>query len=1487
MGRSLPGRLGLPALVVAAAVALSSLVAVAPATADSLPTDPTSPRTPATVTADALPTPQVDGVVYSQIISGGTAYVAGRFTKARPAGSPAGGKDEVTRTYVLAYDLATGTLSSTFAPSVNGQVKGLAASPDGKRIYLAGSFTSVNGTAKYRLAAVDRTSGALVTSWNPGTNATVNSITAVGDTVYLGGIFTSIGKDTRPRAAAVSARTGAVLPWAPQVAGGDVLSVVTSPDGSKVALGGGFTTVNGSGQPGRGLAMLDPVTGANLPFRANDAVRNGGTGAAIYSLSATAAGVYGSGYDYFGDGNLEGAFQANWDGDLVWVEDCHGDTYSVAANTDAVYVAGHPHYCGNIGGQPQTEPWSFQHAMAFSQSATQTVGRDPYGYHNWEGTPAPSILTWVPEFGVGTVTGLNQAAWSVAANDEYVLYGGEFPTVNGKPQAGLARFAIRELAPNTTGPELSGALFVPDVASLAPGSVRVAWPANWDRDNGDLAYEVYRDGDLTKPVFTTTTTSTYWERPALGFVDEGLEPGSEHSYRVRATDPLGNTVIGDSAPVTVTTATALPYRDAVAANGATAFWRLGEASGSTVRDSFGLDDMVAQPGVVRGAVGQVAEDGASTFSGADDASSLAASQVARKAPDTFSVGAWFRTTTTQGGKIVGYGDRTTGRSNNYDRHVYMDDQGRVTFGVWTGQASTITSPTALNDGQWHQVVASMGDDGMQMFVDGKRVGTTSTTRGQDYQGTWRIGGDTSWSGAPFFAGDIDDVAVYPTALTRAQVDAEWVASGRPSTLPTAPGDAYGAAVFADDPIAWFRLDGEGDRLAADSSPEAVDGLASGGVTAGATGALSGGVGRAATFDGQSGGVATGTRTASLDTYSVETWFRTTTTAGGKLIGFGGSQTGWSSNYDRSVYLEPDGRLQFGTWSGQLNLATSSATYNDGAWHHVVGTQGQDGMRLFVDGEVVGTNATNRSDPYTGHWRIGGDSSWSGSGYLAGDLDEAAVYDTQLSAATVGEHHRLGAAEPAPNVAPRAAFTSTVSDLTASLDASGSTDDDGDVVSTTWDLGDGTALEGVLVQHEYQEAGTYRVTATVTDDRGATGEVTQDVTVTAPPVNTAPSAAFTSTVADLTASFDASGSTDADGAVTASAWDFGDGTTGTGVTTEHAYGEAGTYAVTLTVTDDQGATATVVHEVTVTAPRVNTAPTAAFTATADQLGVAVDGTGSTDPDGPVASWAWTFGDGGTATGPVATHDYAAAGSYTVTLTVTDAEGATGTTTRDVVAVAPEPTGPQPLLADAFDRVVTGGWGSADTGGAWTRTGAANQYAVSGGAGQQRLGGAGWTTGMLLAGEKAADVDLRTSVSLDKVATGGGTYAYVTGRKVAANSEYRASLRFRPGGTAAIKLDALRGSATAVTIGADTLVPGAVGPGTKVDLRLQVTGTGTTTIRVKAWVHGTPEPERWTLTTTDSTAALQAPGSVGLGAYASGSSTNVPQVVSFDDLVVTAP
>lgn len=299
-----------------------------------------------------------------------------------------------------------------------------------------------------------------------------------------------------------------------------------------------------------------------------------------------------------------------------------------------------------------------------------------------------------------------------------------------------------------------------------------------------------------------------------------------------------------------------------------------------------------------------------------------------------------------------------------------------------------------------------------------------------------------------------------------------------------------------------------------------------------------------------------------------------------------------------------------------------------------------------------------------------------------------------------------------------------------------------------------------------------------------------------------------------------------------------------------------------------------------APPPNSQPSASFTAPCSGLTCSADGRASVDPDGSITEYAWDFGDGGTGTGAQASHTYAAAGTYTIQLTVTDNLGATGTTTRSVTVAAP----PQGTVAsDNFERTVTNGLGSATVGGPWTTTGSASQYSVSGGAGRIRLGTAGTTNSVSLNAVSSASTDLQFVVSSDKAATGSGIYLNAIGRRVG-TSDYHAKIVLAANGRATVALERTAGTTT--VIAPALLVPNlTLVAGDRVSVRLSVVGTSPTTVQAKVWKTGTAEPAAWQRTATDSTAALQAAGSIGLTLYLSGSSTNAPVVMSIDDLLAT--
>lgn len=136
-----------------------------------------------------------------------------------------------------------------------------------------------------------------------------------------------------------------------------------------------------------------------------------------------------------------------------------------------------------------------------------------------------------------------------------------------------------------------------------------------------------------------------------------------------------------------------------------------------------------------------------------------------------------------------------------------------------------------------------------------------------------------------------------------------------------------------------------------------------------------------------------------------------------------------------------------------------------------------------------------------------------------------------------------------------------------------------------------------------------------------------ITPVPPTPPTPPVAEFSSTTTGLSVAFNGGLSSDSDGTIVTYSWNFGDGLFGTGVTPTHIYDTAGTYAVTLTVTDNVGARASVSHAVQ-TAGALNTPPVAGFTFAADALTVNFNGTASGDPDGTIAAFDWSFGDGTT-------------------------------------------------------------------------------------------------------------------------------------------------------------------------------------------------------------------------------------------------------------------
>jgi CSLREA domain-containing protein len=240
---------------------------------------------------------------------------------------------------------------------------------------------------------------------------------------------------------------------------------------------------------------------------------------------------------------------------------------------------------------------------------------------------------------------------------------------------------------------------------------------------------------------------------------------------------------------------------------------------------------------------------------------------------------------------------------------------------------------------------------------------------------------------------------------------------------------------------------------------------------------------------------------------------------------------------------------------------------------------------------------------------------------------------------------------------------------------------------------------------------------------------------------------------------------------------------------------------------------------------------------------------------------------------------------ITSTATDPAGNTSEFSTNIADTLTPPP-PDTTASDDFGRVVSDGWGTADTGGPWTPiAGAASDYNVDGSVGTMRLGTAGAPThGMALNSVSTSDVDVLAKVSVDKLPTGSSVYVSLSARRGA--SDYRGRLRLANTGGVFLQAAHATGE-TEVFMGSEANTGFTYGAGTQVWVRMQVVGANPTTIRMRAWRDGTSEPGTWQYQATDSTAGLQGAGSVGVLSRLSGSTTNPPIVVSVDGVRVTAP
>jgi PKD repeat protein len=282
-------------------------------------------------------------------------------------------------------------------------------------------------------------------------------------------------------------------------------------------------------------------------------------------------------------------------------------------------------------------------------------------------------------------------------------------------------------------------------------------------------------------------------------------------------------------------------------------------------------------------------------------------------------------------------------------------------------------------------------------------------------------------------------------------------------------------------------------------------------------------------------------------------------------------------------------------------------------------------------------------------------------------------------------------DPAPvNTPPDAGFTHSCNGLSCTFTNTSSDVAPGTIATYAWTFGDGGTSDHISPSHTYtvSAATDFTVTLTVTDNEGAADAETQIITVIpAAPVNP-PRAGFTHTCTLAVCRFVSTSSDVAPGTIASYAWTFGDGGTAAVSNPSHTYSITARtdFTVTLRVTDNEGGTAVATRTITVDPiPPLNNPPTASFSYACAAAACTFIST-ATDPEGsPIATFAWTFGDGAEAVGnnPAHTYTVSAVTEFTVTLTVTDNQGATAVASQ-TITVNPDPSVNIPPTASFSSR-----------------------------------------------------------------------------------------------------------------------------------------------------------------------------------------------------------
>ncbi|MGW0576254.1 LamG-like jellyroll fold domain-containing protein [Streptomyces sp. NPDC002920] len=549
-----------------------------------------------------------------------------------------------------------------------------------------------------------------------------------------------------------------------------------------------------------------------------------------------------------------------------------------------------------------------------------------------------------------------------------------------------------------------------------------------------------------------TITDHYTARAAVGQMTKVTLP-TGRLHATAAYDPVSGRLTQHtddnggtwkvSAPAHATSSSS--YADTIQRSGPTGYWRLGERGGAEAASPLG-DDLAGtysdSAGLGTAGIFADGDDTAARFTG-DGAIEMPVESLGTTT--AMSLELWFKTES-QGVLVTNqdadFGDAPTG----WRPMLLIDSAGKLR-GRFSGTATSLLSKTAVTDNKWHHVLLT-GNQGIHaLFLDGDYQGSTTTGAvvSSRYAKVFVGGGyaSASWNGQDAgyrnFTGQIDEVAFYDKPLVTflgsgsSWTYLKWGAGER--DIPTqhvqarrrliaGRGDQYDGVTLADAPAAYWRLgESEGTTLGSEVGGTGMNAVfhsdGEGGSVLDRAGIFGLGDDRAVQLGSQGtieipGSILSGATTD----LSAEMWFRTETPSA-VLLGFQNAPIGQTpTSWRPALNIDGSGKLRGEFYLSGVSGATpivSTQTVTDGEWHHVVLSGSTTTQTLYLDGVKVGSLDGAMVDQSRTYAYLGGgygSSGWmglaSGTYYLDGDIDEAALYRRALTADQVSAHYRAQA-----------------------------------------------------------------------------------------------------------------------------------------------------------------------------------------------------------------------------------------------------------------------------------------------------------------------------------------------------------------------------------------------------------------------------------------------------------------------------------------------